>query len=540
MTAETDATMRHVGDRLLDLRVSLDPLDDAFRTLGAPDRPLPALSHDSLASMSNALADVRSAFKAAQADADPIDTAIVALQMRELSDKLDMRLWTTFVSGYDHSPLGRVTGVLPDLPVASVEDQQMFLTLVESIGPYLASCIEPTIAASRTERAPLRASLHRAVARWTDLLSGGGAELLPDRSPLVLREQLSALFDSAVREVMARYTEMLAGELAPLARPDERPGLCHIRRGDADYVRLVATHTDDFDGPERIHVLGHEEVARLQDDLYAQAGISRSQGAAVANLLEPDDDEPSYGTYREVLEHIRSIARRAPHDLAPAIDLDGIGELLVREIPEHLSSSAPAAYYLPADGGKRQGTMLVNPARLIGKPRDSALAMIYHEGLPGHHAQFEIARRANLPSFRRSAWFNTFIEGWGLYCEELCEELGLYEGRSARLGKLSLELFRAARLVVDTGLHHNGWPVDQAVRYLVQNAGLSAEAAEGEVARYVENPAQALSYAIGKRRILDARDAVRRQLGGAFTLRLFHNALLRHGSAPISAITGGL
>ena len=536
MNAETNVTMRHVGENLLELRISFDPLDDAFRVLGAPNCPLPEMSTDTFAEMGCALEELRRTSGRAQAHADLIDAGVVALQMREFSDKLDMRLWATFVSGYDHSPLGRVTGAMPDLPTASREDRRAFLMLAESVGPYLTSCIKPTVAAAQNGRAPLRSSLERALARWRALLASGGTELVPTGSPQALREELAVLFERSIHGAVAQYAEMLASEVAPLARPDEHPGLCYIHEGDTNYGRLVATHTDDFGGTERIHTLGREEVARLQDDLRALSEASRSQSSTIADLLELGGDEPRYGALTEVVEHICAVAREAPRNFSPVVHLEGVDELLVKEIPEHLSASSPTAYYLPADGGGRPGTIMINPVRLVGKPRGSALAMIYHEGIPGHHAQFEIARKATLPRFRRSAWFNAFIEGWGLYCEELSEELGLYNTRSARLGKLSLELFRATRLVVDTGLHCHGWSMEQATRYLTENAGLSTEAAKGEVARYVEYPAQALSYALGKIRILETRSTARRRWGATFTLRRFHDALLRHGSVPISAI----
>lgn len=528
--------IRDIGEALLALRRRHDPLDDAFRPLGPPRDALPDLSEASLQGLRGAL-DALADDAPPAGSADAIDAGVVALQARELGDKLDMRLWATFVSGYDHSLLGRVTGALPDLPVTTEAERRAYLALVASVAPHLDSAVGPTRAAARSGRAPLAASLADALDRWRALLADGGATLAPKGAGADLRAAIAALLADSVGPAIARYAAALADDVAPLARDDARPGLVHVSGGAADYERLVATHTDGFGSPARIHALGHLEVARIQDALRS---LADDPGGVVSDLLRPPGDEPAYASRAEVLAHVAAVLDAAPADFADVVDLSAVPPVALEEVPAHLSGSSPAAYYLPADGGERPGTIVLDPARLVGRPVGAALAMIYHEGLPGHHAQFEIARAADLPGFRRTAWFNAFIEGWGLYCEELAEERGLYRGRAARIGKLSLELLRAARLVVDTGLHHLGWPTAQAQRYLVEAAGLAPEAAAGEVRRYVEYPAQALSYAIGKIGILSLRADEARRLGSAFDARAFHAGLLRHGAAPLSAIAAQL
>jgi uncharacterized protein (DUF885 family)/MFS family permease len=502
--------IRDIGEALLDLRRRHDPLDDAFRPLGPPRHALPDLSDASLAGM-RAEFDGLSAPSAG--DVGTVDGGVVALQARELSDRLDMRLWATFMSGYDHSLLGRVTGALPDLPATTDSERRAHLALVSSIAPHLDSAVAPTAAAARSGRAPLASSLADALRRWRALLEGKGAALAPDAAGPEARAALAEAFEASVAPAVARYAAALSEAVAPLARDDARPGLVHVAGGEGDYDRLVTGHTDGFGSPGRIHALGHAEVARIHDALRR---LADDADATVADLLRPPADEAAYGSRADVLAHMTAVLEAAPRDFAGTVDLSALPPVAIKDVPAHLAASSPTAYYLPADGAGRPGTIVLNPSRLVGQPVGTALAMIYHEGSPGHHAQFEIARAADLPGFRRTAWFNAFIEGWGLYCEELAEERGLYRGRAARIGKLALELLRAARLVVDTALHHLGWPAVQAERYLVEQAGLAPEAAASEVRRYIEYPAQALSYAVGKIGILELRAGERKRLGPAF------------------------
>lgn len=205
-------------------------------------------------------------------------------------------------------------------------------------------------------------------------------------------------------------------------------------------------------------------------------------------------------------------------------------------IPPHLADSSLTVYYMPGNNSGDIGTLSTNPTNMLGVAKGSANAMISHETLPGHHAQFEYARKLSLPDYRKTAWFNCFIEGWALYVEDLAEELGLYNNHEQLKGKLLQELFRAARLVVDTGLHFYGWTKKDVIDYLHLNTHLSKVQAEHEINRYIECPAQALSYATGKFHLKTLRQQCILSERGDFNYKDFHERLLKHGVAPLHAI----
>ena len=192
-------------------------------------------------------------------------------------------------------------------------------------------------------------------------------------------------------------------------------------------------------------------------------------------------------------------------------------------------------YTPPAIDGSRPGMFYAQDTGIV--PKYSMPTLAYHEAIPGHHYQIAIAQQLDLPSFRRGADFTAYVEGWALYAERLVAELGLYENDVyGNLGRLQAEAFRAARLVVDTGIHTKHWTFDQAVDFMVENTGMTEYSMQGEVSRYISLPGQATAYYIGYTKILEVRQRVMDELGNQFDLKEFHNLLLGSGAMPLDIL----
>jgi uncharacterized protein (DUF885 family) len=210
----------------------------------------------------------------------------------------------------------------------------------------------------------------------------------------------------------------------------------------------------------------------------------------------------------------------------------------VEAIPDAEAPGAPSAYYLPpAMDGTRPGTYRANTHRADERDRYTSESVAFHEAIPGHHLQMAIAQEhTEIPLVRRLAVITAYTEGWGLYAERLADEMGLYSGAVARLGMLADDSLRAARLVVDTGLHSKGWSREVVVEFLAANTALPRVEIESETDRYIADPAQALAYMVGRMHINRLRDDAQRALGSRFDITAFHDTLLENGALPLDVL----
>lgn len=209
----------------------------------------------------------------------------------------------------------------------------------------------------------------------------------------------------------------------------------------------------------------------------------------------------------------------------------------IRTVEEFRERSAPSQYWSAAPDGSRPGIFYVNASGIERTPRRLSEPLYLHEAVPGHHFQISLQQeREDLPRFQRFADYNAFIEGWALYAESLGAELGLYQDPSQSFSRLNSELFRAARLVVDVGLHQKNWSREQAIKFLVDTTMTSANGAAQEIDRYIAVPAQALGYKIGQLKIAAIRARAEKVLGSKFDIRKFHDELLRDGALPLDIL----
>ena len=304
------------------------------------------------------------------------------------------------------------------------------------------------------------------------------------------------------------------------------------------YRLAVKSGTTTDMTPEEIHALGLKEVGRIQRSLLA-AGERAGFPGPVSDLrrwLRSNPQNYPFTSSDQVIEYLNQLHARIVPQLPRLFGRLPRARFEIRLTDPAIAASAPAQWYPPSDDGTRPGVFampVLDPRR---QSTFGLASLLLHEGMPGHHFDGGIKLENKLPGFRRRMWINAFGEGWGLYAEYLGHDLGLYDEPLALMGRYGYELWRAGRLVVDTGLHAKGWTRAQAIRYMVDECGLSEEGATAEVLRYMAWPGQALGYKIGELTILDLRAQAERRLGPRFDIRAFHDAILGEGHLPLGML----
>lgn len=517
-----------LGEQLLSVRRRMDPLDDAFAMLDAASLEMPAFTERFMSECIRELDRIENLLSEVDHEDFNIDYEIIKSQLHEAKLKCSMRLWGTFVIGYDHSPLGRISGLLPSLKAETNEDKVRFLKILNSVDCYLDSCCNQLLSSYTNGRGPLASNIYAAIERWNTIIACKGASLIPESFDQELRYACTKIIEVKVIPSIIRYCDVLIS-IANCCRSDDEAGLCYIKDGKQDYAELVKINTDNFAKPEEIHKLGLKEVSRIKAEIIALRARHIEEESAVGS--------DNYLSEADFLQDLYDLISEVDSQFSQVLNFSEFSALQIEIIPSQLVASSPAAYYVPGNGKNRSGTLHINPASMVGQPKGSVNAVIYHETLPGHHAQFEYIRKLNLPDFRKASWFNCYIEGWALYVEDLAAEMGLYKTKNQAMGKLGQEIFRAARLVVDTGLHYYGWSKKEAVSFLIENANLSPDNAAREIERYIEYPAQALSYATGKFHLFNLRNKYKFIEGKKFNIKTFHHRILMHGAVPLHALS---
>lgn len=444
-------------------------------------------------------------------------------------------LWSVSQQGGVHLLPARLATVQP---VGTDELRQKALARYRAFGPFLD-----------TEVANLREGVRRgytapriAVEAVVEQLDGMLA-VPPEQSPVLLlaqrdsapgfREDVVEVVASTLHPALGRYRDYLRSEYLPRAR--EETAVKALPQGDACYRARVRGFTTLETHPEEIHRIGNEQIARIEAEAapIAQRLFGTSEMGEVYRRLR-DDPRTRFGSREEVLDTAEAALGRARAALPRYFGRLPRAEMVLDPCLEfEEKSGCPNSYSPPAQDGSRPGRWRINtnPDRASRVDLES---IAFHEGYPGHHLDITLSQeRPDAHPIARIMGNSGFSEGWGLYAEELANEMGLYSGDLAQLGRLSSAAFRAARLVVDPGLHLLGWSREQAIEYMLAHTVLTRESVTSEVDRYIVNPGQATAYMMGRLEIARLRGEAEQRLGPAFDIRAFHDRVLGQGRVPL-------
>jgi uncharacterized protein (DUF885 family) len=363
---------------------------------------------------------------------------------------------------------------------------------------------------------------------------------LPASFPAQDRQRLGTAYQAEVERRVAPAMRKLAAFVEQRYLPASRDavGWAALPNGAAWYRQWVRDQTTSELSPDEIHALGLKEVARIHAELAKLAPRLGYEGdpRQLLTWVRGNDKFCPYRSEAQILDAYRAIHAQVKGKLSGLFGRLPRAALGIQPEPERTKASASDHYALPAEDGSRPGVywaVINDPA---AHDATTMVALFLHEGVPGHHLQMALQQEMNLPAFRKRTWINAYGEGWALYAETLGAELGLYDDPAAYVGALRLEMLRAARLIIDTGLHAKGWSREQAVAYWMDNVGASEPQAHNQIDRYLAWPAQALGYKLGSLKIQELRERATRRLGSRFDIAAFHDAVLAEGALPLSLL----
>lgn len=445
-------------------------------------------------------------------------------------------------------------------PVGSIAEAQDYISRLQGIPALFTRWLENIRAAEDQGiippafvYAPVRESI-RAILSGAPFTATGDSPLwedfnrkldnlglYPSTRALLERRARSAL----LQQVQPAYEQLLAALQEQQQRAPAHQGAADLPDGLRYYQLQLAWFSNSQADADQIHQLGLTEVRRIQQEILQLAPAlgyngDRQDLAAIFRWME--ERSPRFSNddagRNEFLGFQRARVRQMAERLPWFFTRLPVTPLAIRTVEEYRQSNTAIAFYEPPSlDGSRPGLYYINPARLNDLPRYRLAALAYHEALPGHHLQIALAQEnEQLPSFRRILHNPAFSEGWALYAEKLAAEMGAYQNAEEEYGRLIQELWRAVRLVLDTGLHAKGWSRAQAIDYQLANTPFSRADTEAAINRYLVMPGQAVAYKMGEQRLLSIRQQMQDRLGSRFDLAQFHTALLSQGSLPLDVL----
>ncbi len=345
------------------------------------------------------------------------------------------------------------------------------------------------------------------------------------------------IIEDGVNPALKSFLAFVEDEYLPATR--ETIGLKDVKDGAEWYNERIRYHTTTNMSAQEIHELGKKEVARIKKEMQAVIDeIGFKGGMDSFNKFLRSDPRFFYKTPEELITSYRDICKRIDPELVKLFGHLPRNTYGVEAVPSYSEKATTTAYYQPGSfNAGIPGYFMANTYKLDSRPKWEMEALSIHEAVPGHHLQISIQQELeNIPKFRENAFFTSYVEGWALYAESLGYEMDMYQDPYSRYGQLVYEMWRAIRLVVDTGIHALDWTRDEAINYFKENIGKSEQDIIVEVDRYIAWPGQALAYKIGQIKIAELRAKAEKELGEQFNLRSFHDELLAYGSVPLNVL----
>jgi uncharacterized protein (DUF885 family) len=459
--------------------------------------------------------------------------------------------------GYPVNQMFGVQSQLPTLmstsqPLASLVDAEDYITRLRGFGAKFEQLLRSLKLREEKGILPPRFMVQKVLGEMQGFIAMPAAEHMLYRSfsrrivktdiDEIMRRKLLAQAEEQIRDVVYPAYRQLIGYFHHLnSLPLQDNGVWALPDGKAYYEWKIRANTTTNMSADEIHDLGLSEVARIEEQmdrlLTAQGYDQGSVGERMSRLsketrfLYPDSDAGR----QQVLDDYQQIIDEIDGRLDDSFNIRPRSGVVVKRIPTFKEKTSAGAYYdAPPMDGSRPGTFYANLYNMSAIRKWGMRTLAYHEAIPGHHFQIAIARELEgLPTFRTVLPFSAYTEGWALYAERLAKEIGMQEDPFDDLGRLQAELFRAVRLVVDTGLHAKRWTREQAIAYMKDKTGMPETDVVAEIERYMVMPGQALAYKIGMLRILELRQKARSALGDRFDIRDFHDVILKNGALPL-------
>ncbi len=551
--SSASASLERLNQEFFDCMHSIDPLSATMLGVAGYDAALPDPSQEAAdrdgARVARIEAELSQINRRELAPEEAINHAVMAQLAWALRSNLEDGLWAVDASAASYvSPQSMAFQAIPTAPLDSCLAVAAYLDRLSGLGEYFDRISDRYRLSLEQNRRSAAIGIRQAIAQLDGHL-GRAVELDVLLKPLLQaevatdadRDRARGLIAARVRPAMSRLRQCLEDELLPGARSDSKVGLSFVPGGDEAYDRAVRRHTTTALTPEEIHQIGLDTLAGLEEE-WLEVGARVVGPISFADLRDRLRSDPGlrFNTEGEIVQVVTGALERAEAARDRFFPHFEIARCVVEEIDPVEAGNAALAYYRgPSEGGRRPGAFCVLTANPKSRYVYEYEALSFHESTPGHHLQIASAQTlTHIPLYRRhlDAEVCAYVEGWGLYCERLADEMGLYSSDLQRLGMLSFDALRACRLVVDTGMHRLGWSRQKAVDFMWQNTATTMANVNNEVDRYIAWPGQALAYMVGRREIRRLRAAAELDLGAHFDLRGFHGAVLSEGALPLPVL----
>ncbi len=556
VTVTPSKALAALADQFIETRLDLDPFIGTWLTGDARyedkfvNNLTPAFRAKERALFTDTLSALRKIDVRGLSESDRLTRAVLEYQVSRGLEAAKYDFYLTPIHQFGSVPLTLVqlastTGAQPFRTVANYEH---FLTRIDGFPAWVESAIANMREGMAKGVVQSRVLMTRVLPQLKSQMASDPAAsgfYVPIKNfPAVFgdedRARLTSAYRKAIEEkitpAIVKLHDFIANEYLPKCR--DTAGLGALPNGVAKYAFKVREQTTTNMTPEQVHQLGLSEVARIRLDMEkvrSEVGFTGDLTAFLASLNRNPQLTP-FKTEQEVLDSYRKIQQRVEPTLGKLFSKIPRSVLEIRPEPEITKATAAAHYSVGTLDGSRPGVFYapVRDPAIYSTPNMTATFL--HEGVPGHHFEVSLKLESDLPRFRRYGWFTAYGEGWALYAESLGGVLGVYEDPYQNLGRLRLEMWRAIRLVVDTGMHAKGWTRERAVAYVIENNGDNEADAVQEIERYMAMPGQALAYKIGEQKILALRHRAEKQLGSRFDIRAFHDEILNGGGLPLAVL----
>jgi uncharacterized protein (DUF885 family) len=472
----------------------------------------------------------------------------------QLSHDLLIRVLEQRIADFDlkeyEMPVNQMNGIhtgLADLPLSvpfdSVKHYEDYIARLHQIPRVLSQTTEVLRAGMKDKLMPVRFLLEKIPVQCQGIIDANPFLLPTKKYPADisvedqkrLTQQITDAINNDVFPAYRRFAEFVRTDYAPAGRTTL--AVTSLPDGERRYQNDIYGRTTTHMTPDEIHQLGLREIERIQTEMTA---IAKKEGFAdLASFRASLKTNPKYipTSAEQILDDFRHYIAQMEPKLSELFTLLPKSPVTVEAIPA-FQSAAATHYVTGTPDGKRPGRVVVATSNFAERSLIDDEAIAYHEGVPGHHMQLSVQQQlAGLPKFRlHGLGFNAYIEGWALYAEQLGKEVGFYQDPVSDYGRLSSELFRAVRLVVDTGIHSKGWTRDQVVEFFRKSGAVDEPTIQSETDRYIAWPAQALSYKLGQLKFRELRERAKKELGPKFDLRTFHDEMLNGGTLPLDLL----